>query len=293
MSEPALDLTISIVISYNSSAYLRKCLTSIYAANLNGLKIEVIVVDNASLDDSVAMLKREFPQVRLIANDENLNFTRAHNQALSVASGKYFLYMNPDIEIEPDAPITLTDLLEIRPDIGAAGGQEHDGLGNISQTGARFKNWRLEAVRASHILNSWWPGIKQHAYMIDWDRTTSRTVDVLTHGFLMVRTDLLRELNGCDERLKLYFSEDILCQRIWRAEFKVYFEAGCHYMHHGQGSVRTIPPEELRAIYERDRITFYRIQYGLPYAYMVKGLLGAGRLLNRIVRRLTSREIAR
>src|SRR5262245_18788067 len=91
-----------IILNWNTRDLLAKCLASI-EQHQDGLDLEMIVVDNASTDGSQAMLQERFPYVRLIANQENVGFAKANNQAMAVAQGDYFLLWNSDAFATPDA----------------------------------------------------------------------------------------------------------------------------------------------------------------------------------------------
>ena len=88
-----------IIVNYNVRAYLEQCLRTVFTA-LEGLEGEVFVVDNLSTDGSVEMVREKFPQVKLIANQENVGFSRANNQAIRVAKGDHVLLLNPDTVVE-------------------------------------------------------------------------------------------------------------------------------------------------------------------------------------------------
>ncbi|HEY3298765.1 MAG TPA: glycosyltransferase family 2 protein, partial [Armatimonadota bacterium] len=100
MSTDTPDLSV-VIVNWNTCAELRDCLTSVLAADTGNM--EVIVVDNASCDDSVHMVKREFPEVRLIENTANYGFGRASNQGIRASTGRYVLLLNPDSVVQPDA----------------------------------------------------------------------------------------------------------------------------------------------------------------------------------------------
>jgi len=95
------DVTI-IIVNWNTKEYLRACLRSL-PDGAGDLSLQVVVVDNASGDGSVEMVRREFPEVELIASDENLGFARGNNAALSRARGRYVFLLNPDAELTPGA----------------------------------------------------------------------------------------------------------------------------------------------------------------------------------------------
>src|SRR3989338_5390293 len=114
-----LDLTISIV-NFNTSNLLQKCLISIYQHHKK-ISFEIFVVDNASTDSSIAMVQEKFPMVNLIRNDQNLFFTKAHNQALSQAQGRYSVILNPDLYFEDNALEKIINFMDKNNSIGAAG----------------------------------------------------------------------------------------------------------------------------------------------------------------------------
>ncbi|MBE0411090.1 MAG: glycosyltransferase family 2 protein, partial [Anaerolineales bacterium] len=109
-----------VVVNWNTRDLLAKCLTSIYACP-PVCPFEVLVVDNASSDGSVSMLREGFPQVRLIQNNKNVGFAAANNQALSLVDSPYILLLNPDTVVKPGALNEMLDYLENNPGVGAAG----------------------------------------------------------------------------------------------------------------------------------------------------------------------------
>src|SRR3990167_8183617 len=111
-------LSISIP-TYNMKSLLKNCLNSIYKNNCN-FKFEVIVVDNASSDGTIELIKKEFPNVKIIANVTNLYFGRAHNKAFKICKGKYIMLLNSDTILPQNALIKLISFLESNPTIGAS-----------------------------------------------------------------------------------------------------------------------------------------------------------------------------
>ena len=113
------DLTV-IIVNYNVCRYLEQALDSVYRAGA-GLRLEVFVVDNDSVDGSVEMVRSRFPQVKLIANDKNLGFARANNQAIREANGRFLFILNPDTIVQEDTFQTLIGFMDAHPEAGAAG----------------------------------------------------------------------------------------------------------------------------------------------------------------------------
>jgi len=113
-----VDLSI-IIVNWNTREHLRVCLQSIYDHPPRKYTFEVIVVDNASADGSVEMVRREFPQVRVIANDYNYGFAKATNQGYRISRGRYVMTLNPDTEVFEGTLDGLLDFLETHPNVGA------------------------------------------------------------------------------------------------------------------------------------------------------------------------------
>ena len=117
-TSPQPNLSV-IVVNYNTSDFLVRCLNSI--APQSDQNIEVIVVDNASQDGSQDVIRKTFPWVKLIANDRNLGFAQANNQALRVCKGEYVHFLNPDTEVRHGAFRAMVGFMESSPEVGLAG----------------------------------------------------------------------------------------------------------------------------------------------------------------------------
>ena len=115
-----------IIVNYNVEYFLEQCLNSVRAASQN-LQIETFVVDNNSIDDSVAMVQDKFPEIQLIANKENTGFSRANNQAMRIAKGEYVLLLNPDTVVEEDTFSKCIEFMDTHSDAGGLGVEMLDG----------------------------------------------------------------------------------------------------------------------------------------------------------------------
>ena len=119
-----------IIVNYNVQYFLEQCLHSVYQA-LENIDSEVWVVDNNSVDGSVAMVKEKFPQVKLIDNEENLGFSKANNQAIRLSKGEYVLLLNPDTLVEVDTFEKVVDFMDSHPEAGGLGVKMVDGKGRF------------------------------------------------------------------------------------------------------------------------------------------------------------------
>ncbi|MFN4180296.1 MAG: glycosyltransferase family 2 protein, partial [Armatimonadota bacterium] len=134
-----------VIVSWNVQEDLKECLQSLLRTGNCGLgtgeqrlPIEVIVVDNASTDGTVEMVRREFPQVRLIVNSENIGYTKANNIGIKESRGKYILLLNPDTVVKPNALRALVDCAEAHPDAGIIGAKLLNPDGSIQRSARSF-----------------------------------------------------------------------------------------------------------------------------------------------------------
>ena len=116
MSE-SLDISI-VILNYNSIGFLEKALASIERSEFHGLKIEIVVIDNASKDDSVKVIREKYPEVRLIVSKINRGFAAGNNLARAEVGGKYILFLNPDTELNPDTLYKVYSFMENHEDVG-------------------------------------------------------------------------------------------------------------------------------------------------------------------------------
>ena len=252
--ERATDVSVCIV-SYNGVNHVRECLASAF---------EVIVVDNASQDGTVETVRTEFPQVTLIANSENRYFTRANNQALRQAQGRYCLILNPDTLLQPDTLRRVVGFLDDHPEVGAATCLQRHPDGRVLMVGARFYTvFQLLCIGKffSRFVRS--SGMCCAHSVAEWDRQSTRRVDVAEDSFLMVRREALEVVGGYDEQFLLYFTEDDLCRRLWAAGWPVYYYAGTSIVHKVSRSTRPDKfPLYIYCINRRDAVTYFRIHHG-------------------------------
>jgi GT2 family glycosyltransferase len=273
-----LDTTLSI-LSFNTRDALRRCLRSI-GELVDAARVETIVIDNASRDGSAEMVACEFPGVRLVRNATNRYFTRAHNQALALARGRYVGFLNSDTRLFPDTIARMVAFMDARPEAAASTCvYVHD---DGTPLRAEFHNyWRFRSV-FSHVLCRHAAGERLYLAMggayappiaagDDWLET-----DVVSGTFLFGRKTILDAIGGFDERLLLYATEDDMCVTIKRAGGRVFCYRGARLMHALSLSTRRLNPFRVRWIFARDVIR-YHLKHGgaLSRAVAVPFLLGA------------------
>ena len=256
-----IDLSIAIVNS-NTKDHLRNCLSSIYNY-IDKLDFEVIVVDNGSKDGSVAMIKNEFRKVILMRNSKNLFFSRAYNQALKKAQGKYFLILNSDTKLRKNSLYKLFVFMEKHPKAAAASCREIDGNGNLDLTCSRFPTPLMEFFNSNLLFKIFKNNKLLHRYRYaNWKRNTTRQVDVIPGSFMFLRKALMKKIGGFDENLKLFYSDYDLCLRMKKAGFVNYFCSLVTITHLRSQSVELLDKWQLFNISLSDMLTYYKKHFG-------------------------------
>ena len=250
ISKP-IDVSICIV-NWNTKELLRQCLNSIKERTA-GLTYETIIVDNDSRDESVQMVKLDYPECLIIESKENLGFAKGNNEAVKGASGKYIFYLNPDTELITNAIYGMFFILEKHADIGAVGCQLVTSVGQIQYTCARTFPSPLNQFSLLVMLNKLFPRSRQlsTAEMEYWDHTDSREIDCLSGACIMARKHIIDGLNGFDEAFFMYAEDVDLCYRIRSEGWKIHYLAEERIFHHEGASSKKRANRHFSAIMQR------------------------------------------
>ncbi len=245
---PALSV---IIVSYNVRDLLRACLASLRAA-AEELPLQVLVVDNASSDDSAAMVAREFPEVELLDLGYNAGFSAANNAAIARAIAPAVLLLNPDTEAPPGALPGLRAFMEARPRRGIAGPRLLNSDGSFQPSA--WPQPTLAGVLRDHLLPPKWRRRAAASGM------TSRRVGWVSGAALLVRRAVIEQIGTLDEAL--FWSEDVdFCRRATAAGWEVWYAPEVAIVHHGS---RSVPSNRGAVIYHqyRSKAHFFRKHRG-------------------------------
>jgi len=225
-----------IIVNYNTGPLTAACITSILQQELP-FGFEIIVVDNASRDESVSHLQSDFPEINVLANDQNAGLAAGVNKGLSIASGTYFLILNPDIIVLPGALEKLIEYLATEKEVGMVGGQLISPNGEIQDSCYRFYA-PLTVIYRRTWLGKTRRGNKDVARLLmkDFDHRSTRDVDWLMGACLLVRAKAVREVGGMDERFFLYFEDVDWCRRFWEAGWRITYVPAAQFSHYHQRS---------------------------------------------------------
>jgi GT2 family glycosyltransferase len=257
-----LDLSICVA-SYNTKEATLRTLRSVIADSA-GIDAEVIVVDNASGDGSAELIRDSFPDIDLIENTENRLFSASYNQAFEASSGRYLLAINSDVEILGGAMSAMIGFLEANPGVGAVTGRMHSPDGRLQRTGARFATFgylALEYGLPGFLMQGARAAHRRERGYHDWDRMTPMCIDVAPGSFLMMRRDLLQQIGGFDELLRLYFSDDDWCLRAARVGSRICYLPSAQAIHM-EGTSSSKIPGRARLLFFRDLLTYTRKHFG-------------------------------
>ena len=220
-----------VVVSFNVRNLLETCLASLKSAS-SGLDLEIVVVDNGSSDGSAELIRRRFPDVKLIESATNLGYGGAINLGARAARGGYLLVLNSDTEMREGAIKHLVDVLNIQVDVAVAGPRLRYPNASTQSSRRRYPG-PLTALLESTVLQRWWPSspVLNRYYVLD--RPNERQdVDWLVGACLLVRRSAFEEVGGFDERFTMYSEELDLCHRIRDRGYRVSFEPAAEVIHH-------------------------------------------------------------
>ncbi|MBU0609568.1 MAG: glycosyltransferase family 2 protein [Armatimonadetes bacterium] len=217
---PDIELSV-IIVSWNVRRDLEVCLQSLH--DNSEASHEVIVVDNASLDDTLAMLQQR-PEVRVIANEDNRGFAAANNQGLAVARGAWLLLLNPDTVVPPGALRELLDFAHAHPEAGVIGPRLLNPDGSLQYSCRSFPTITAGMFRHT-FLGRLFPRVRsmRDYLMCDWAHDTVREVDWLSGAAMLIRREAFEQIGGLDERF-YWGSEDVdYCYRMHQAGWQVVY----------------------------------------------------------------------
>jgi len=229
-----MDISI-VIVSWNTREMLRSCLKSL-SDSQQQLRIETIVIDNASDDGSADMVAAEFPRINLIRNTDNKGFGTATNQGLRIAKGRYSLLLNSDTLCHGDVLASSVAYMDAHPNVGMMGCKVLNEDGTTQMTGSRFPSFLNLALQTLGLNRLKHPRWLQRYQMLDWDRNDEREVEVISGCYLLVRKEVLNSVGLLDESFFLYGEETDWCRRCSEAGWQLRFAPVGSITHYGSGS---------------------------------------------------------
>ncbi|MGQ9863104.1 MAG: glycosyltransferase family 2 protein [Bacteroidia bacterium] len=262
-----------IIVNYNVRYFLDQCLFSVFRA-AQRIPVEVIVVDNRSIDGSLAMIQEKYPQVHVIANKTNVGFAKANNQGIRIAQGEYILLLNPDTVLQEDTLEVCLRFMESHPQAGAVGVPAYNGNGKYLPESKRGLPTPWVAFTKVFGLAKLFPKSKlfngYHLGHLPPDQT--HPVPVLVGSFMFIRREVLQKIGGLDEAYFMYGEDIDLSYRINQLGYQNYYLAETKIIHYKGESTRKNSLNYVWSFYHAMAI-FVRKHFTKRYGHVVAAIL--------------------
>lgn len=261
------DLSI-IIVSWNVRDLLAACLESILRS-APGLTIEIIVVDSASEDGTVDMLRQRFPQVSLLPQTANIGFTRGSNIGLAAAQGRYLLLLNPDTEIIEDALSRMVTYLDEHPAVGIVGPHTLNGDGSYQSTRRRFPTIALGFFESTWLQPYAPRMMMDRFYVRDVPEDATLKVDWVQGSALMARREVYAQIGGLDEGYIMFSEELDWCKRAVLSGWRVAYLGSAYITHHGGKSTDQVIARK-HIHFQESKLRYYRKYHGARVAHLMR-----------------------
>jgi GT2 family glycosyltransferase len=264
-SQPDVSI---IIVSWNVAQLLQDCLQSVYDTTPH-LSLEVIAVDSASSDDTVQVIQSKFPQVMLLAQTENVGFTRGNNIGLAVARGRHVFLLNPDTVILGDTIGQMVAYLDKNPTVGIVGPHTLNTDMTHQSTRRRFptigtaffeSTW-LEGIAPRHILDRY--------YVRDLADDAVNSVDWVQGSALMARREVYDQIGGLDEGYVMFWEELDWCKRAKLAGWGVAYLGTSKIVHHGGKSTDQAGARK-HIHFQESKLRYYKKFHGAIFALLLR-----------------------
>lgn len=278
-----IDLSI-IIVSWNVQDLLIACLDSIIAspvaineASDNKPVVEIIVVDSASSDDTVSLVRENYPQVRLSAQSDNVGFTRGNNIGFEMAQGRYLLMLNPDTEVLGDALVQFIKYMDSHENAGLIGPHTLN-TDRTTQSSRRHFPTKALAFFESTWLQPFAPkSMMEYYYLSNESDTAILEVDWMQGSALMTRYEIYEAVGGLDTGFVMYSEEMDWCKRIKDAGWSAIYLGTAQIIHHGGKSSEQIGAQK-HIWFQESKLRYFKKHHGAGFAFVLRLFL----LLNYI-----------
>lgn len=272
-----IDLSI-IIVNFNSKDYLEKCLKSIFYESRCSLNFEVIVVDNASTDDSINMLRTDYPFVKVLLNSENRGFAFANNQAINLSKGKFIMLLNPDTTVLENSIDNMFSFMEKNNEVGIVGPMIINADGTFQPQCKRGFPTPSSALSYFLGLHNIFPKSKIFGkYLLTYlDQSELNEVDSVSGACMFVRKQVFKEVGLLDQDYFM-FGEDIdLCFRAKQKGWKVYYLPASKIVHCGGHGGTASRPFKTTYYFFKSAYIFYKKNLSHEYHFLFNFIIYFG-----------------
>jgi N-acetylglucosaminyl-diphospho-decaprenol L-rhamnosyltransferase len=260
-----------VIINWNSGIRLRRCIESLLATTTTA---DIMVVDNASEDDSVERVQGFRNRVSFISNSVNRGFAAAINQAFQTTGTQYVLILNPDVRVMPGAVRTLEEFMDAHPKAGAAGGHVNEKYlpKALPTVGALIR----ENLGLRKIIGATTTALQSKAAV---------EVEQPAAAAMIIRRDAYESVGGFDERFYPAWYEDVdFCRRLKSAGWEIYFVPAADFVHEGGYSAEALGAEKFANAYYGNQMRYAQKHFGIAGNAAVRASIAVG-MIGRIIGR--------
>lgn len=270
-----VDVSI-IIVSWNVKNLLLACIESILSspvainqADSDKSVVEIIVIDSASQDDTVSSLKTLYPQVKVLAQDENIGFTRGNNIGFEIAQGRNIFLLNPDTEIIGDSISQMSDYLDTHPHVGIVGPHTLNSDGTTQSSRRRFPTKTLAFFESTWLQVFAPKSMLEQFYMSQDADNAILDVDWMQGSALMARHEVYEQIGGLDTGYIMYSEEMDWCKRAKDAGWDIVYLGTAQIIHHGGKSSEQIGAQK-HIWFQESKLRYYRKHHGVFFASILR-----------------------
>jgi GT2 family glycosyltransferase len=277
-----MDVSI-IIVNYNTPKLTIEAIRSVLNSKTRYL-YEIIVIDNNSSDHSVEIIKKEFPQITLIVNEQNVGFSKANNQGIKLSKGRYILLLNSDTIVNDDTIEKMVEFMDLNRNIGASGCKVVLPNGSLDKACHRgFPTPEASFYYLTGLAKLFPKSERFNQYHLGhMDLEQIHPVDCLVGAFMLVRREAVEEVGLLDETFFMYGEDIDWCYRIKEAGWDIYYYPFTTIIHYKGASSRRKP---FKIIYEfhRAMFLFHKKHYSNKYSFFTNLLVYTGIALKLII----------
>lgn len=273
-----IDLSI-IIVSWNVADLLVACLDSILASPIaintperDKPVIEIIIVDSASSDHTVTTLRERYPQVTLLAQDENVGFTRGNNIGFEAAHGRYLFLLNPDTEVIGDALIQMVGYMDAHTDVGIIGPHTLNTDGTTQSSRRHFPSKALAFFESTWLQSLAPQSMLDDFYVRYAPDDAVMDVDWVQGSALMARREVYEQIGDLDTGYIMYSEELDWCKRAKDFGWRVVYLGSAQITHHGGKSSEQVTPHK-HIYFQQSKLRYYRKHHGDAFAAALRVFL--------------------
>lgn len=258
-----------IIVSWNVRDLLQRALTAVYASWGDRPGLQVIVVDNASHDNTVQVVREIFPQATVIANSDNRGFPWGNNQGLAAATGDFLLLLNPDTEVLADALPRMVDYLHAHPDVGMVGPQLLHPDGSVQSSRRHFPTLPVIFLESTWLDKLAPRKLLRYYYAQEKPDHITQDVDWLYGAAMLTRRTVVEQVGGMDEGFFMYSEELDWCKRIKTAGWRVVYLPEAQIIHYeGKSSEQVVAARHI--YFQSSKVRYTRKYHGATVAEVLR-----------------------